>query len=395
MPPQHVLGPQNRGLRLACVRLCLATLFGVAGAAAVLAQEVAPVALGDTEAVTAEKREELYRTLRRHAEVLEAQTAIVKTVAKLVGPAVVHIEADARPRAGRLHDRHQIEEAGSGVIIQLQGRHHVLTNRHVIRGSSPEGVRITLADGRKIHPTLIREDRETDIAVMSVSAPGLIAAGVGDSDRMEIGDFVLAVGSPFGLSHSVTYGIISAKGRHDLELGTANVRFQDFIQTDAAINPGNSGGPLVNLHGRIIGINTAIASSSGGNEGIGFAIPINLFMTVARQLVERGEVARAFLGVNLDQSFGRDEATRIGLPRLVGARVKSLRSGTPAEAADLRAGDVILKLDHVEVENDLHLINLVGLKEVGKTVSLVVLRDRRPFTVEVRLGDRRRYPPEK
>ena len=154
--------------------------------------------------------------------------------------------------------------------------------------------------------------------MLAVSAPDLTAAPVGDSDRMQIGDFVLAVGSPFGLSHSVTFGIISAKGRRKLALGDANtIRFQDFLQTDAAINPGNSGGPLVNLHGEVIGINTAIASDTGVNEGVGFSIPANMFMAVARQLIATGTVTRAFLGVNLDWKFGPAMAAELGLPRPV------------------------------------------------------------------------------
>ena len=154
---------------------------------------------------------------------------------------------------------------------------------------------------------------------------------------MEIGDFVLAVGSPFGLSHSVTFGIISAKGRRDLELGDGEVRYQDFLQTDAAINPGNSGGPLFNLRGEVIGMNTAIASSSGGNEGIGFTIPINMVMMIARQLVERGTVVRAYLGVGLDDSSAPAAATSVGLPRPGGARLKCRRlPASPAEAAKLK-----------------------------------------------------------
>jgi len=173
------------------------------------------------------------------------------------------------------------QSAGSGVIIERKDHYYVLTNWHVIRGAAPAAIKINLADGRCLHPTDVLKDAQTDVAVLPVSAPDLVAASVGDSDRMQIGDFVLAVGSPFGLSHSVTFGIISAKGRRDLRLGNSAVHFQDFLQTDAAINPGNSGGPLVNLHGEVIGINTAIASNSGGNEGIGFSIPINQARRVA------------------------------------------------------------------------------------------------------------------
>jgi serine protease Do len=271
--------------------------------------------------VSPDKRAELYRELRSQAEFLERQSAVIKTVARLVGPTVVFVEADATHRAtGRGGRLGRVEEAGSGVVIALGGRHYILTSRHVVAGTPPEAVEITLADGRHIHPTKVWDDIETDVAVMAVSAPDLVAAALGDSNRMEIGDFVLAVGSPFGLSNSVTFGIISAKGRRDLDLGDSGVRLQDFLQTDAAINPGNSGGPLVNLRGEVIGINTAIASRSGANEGVGFAIPINMFMVVASQLIEHGKVSRAFLGVTLDPAYGPAMAAELGLPRPAGAR---------------------------------------------------------------------------
>jgi serine protease Do len=353
------------------------------------AQPAFQAAMERSGPISPEKRAELYHDLERHRGLLEAQSAIVKTVAKLIGPSVVHIEADAPVQRSR--GRH-LEEAGSGVIIDLQGKHYVLTNRHVIRGSAPEGIKINLADGRRIFPSKVWKDEETDVAVMAVSAPDLVAAPLGNSDRMEIGDFVLAVGSPFGLSRSVTYGIISAKGRRDLKLGDAAVDFQEFLQTDAAINPGNSGGPLVNLRGEVIGINTAIASNSGGSEGIGFAIPINMFMFVGRQLVDRGKVTRAFLGVNLNRKFSPAVAAEIGLPCLVGTQVTGVTKDSPAEAASLQVGDVILQYNHVEVENDEHLINLVRLTEVGSVVPLVVFRDGQTLTVEVELASRSQFP---
>ncbi len=346
-------------------------------------------------AISAERRAELYRQLRSQAEVLEKQAAVVKTVAKLIGPAVVHIEADVTNRQSLQYGagRH-VEESGSGVIVNLKGKFYVLTNRHVIRDALPEGIKIGLHDGRRIHPTKVWGDKETDIAVMAVSAPDLAASPLGDSDRMEIGDFVLAVGSPFGLSHSVTYGIISAKGRRDLALGGTDVRFQDFLQTDAAINPGNSGGPLINLRGEIIGINTAIASNSGGNEGIGFSIPINMFGIIARQLIEHGKVARAFLGVTLDSKFGPAMAAEVGLPRPCGARITGITGDSPAKAAELRVNDVILRFENTPVEDDAHLVNLVSLTEIGKKVRLEVFRDRKSIIVEVAVGDRGRFKPQ-
>ncbi len=338
-----------------------------------------------------EERAELYRVLEQNARVLEAQSAVVKAVARLLGPAVVHIEADSGPRPSlQLGTRRpQVEEAGSGVIVEYRGNHYVLTNRHVIRNSNTEGIKIFLHDGRMVHPTRVLGDEESDIAVMAVSAERLTGAPVGDSDRLEIGDFVLAIGSPFGLSQSVTFGIVSAKGRRDLRLGDARLRLQDFLQTDAAINPGNSGGPLVNLRGEVVGINTAIASASGGNEGIGFAIPVNMFMFAAQQLIEKGRVDRAFLGVNLDARFGADAATAAGLPCPVGARVSGVTAGGPAAAAGVRIGDVILQYGGTPVENDGHLINLVAQTPVGETIELVVFRDRKQVPLEIRLIERK------
>jgi serine protease Do len=372
---------------LVCVGLCTVALAPRQAEA----QPARPAALERTGPISPEKRAELQRLLERHAQVLESQAVVLKTVAKLVGPTVVFIEADVPPQ-NTVHGRaKQVEEAGSGVIIQWKGKHYVLTNRHVLRGAAPEAIKVNLADSRRLHPTRAWEDAETDVAVLAIEGKDLVAAPLGNSDRLEIGDFVLAVGSPFGLSHSVTFGIISGKGRRDLQLGDATIRFQDFLQTDASINPGNSGGPLVNLHGEIIGINTAIASKTGHNEGIGFAIPINMFMAVGRQLIETGKVTRAFLGVTLDAKFGPAMAAELGLPGVMGARVTAVTKGSPAEVARLQVGDVILQFDGTRVEDDAHLINLVSLIDVGKKLPLVVFRDGKTFTVTVEVADRSRF----
>ncbi len=176
-------------------------------------------------------------------------------------------------------------------------------------------------------------------------------------------------------------------------MGDDAVRFQDFLQTDAAINPGNSGGPLCNLRGEIIGINTAIASNSGGNEGIGFSIPINLFMAVARQLIDTGKVTRAFLGVSLDAKFGPAMAAELGMARATGTRVMTVTRGGPAEAAGIRANDVILKLDGTAIDDDAHLVNLVGLIEVGKKVSLEIFRDGKTIVIQAEVADRSKFGP--
>ena len=263
-------------------------------------------------------RDQQYEALAREVDHFQRQANILKTVIKLVSPTVVHIDAERAEMAGRVR-RGTIEEAGSGVIIQLGGKFYVLTNRHVIKNHGKTDIKIRLYDNHEITPLRIWEDADTDIALMLVAGNDLVPARIGDSDQVEIGDAVLALGSPFGLSRSVTSGIISAKGRRDLKLGEQGVRLQDFLQTDAAINPGNSGGPLINMRGEVIGMNTAIVSNSGGFEGIGFSIPINMAMLVARHLIERGVVVRAFLGVQYDRDFDAPMAARLGLPRPYGA----------------------------------------------------------------------------
>jgi serine protease Do len=303
-----------------------------------------------------------------------------------VTPTVVHIEAKRDAEPGR--PSRDVDEAGSGVVIVRDDKYYVVTNRHVIKYSSPTNIFIKLADGRQLHPTQVWGDRTTDIAILALDAEGLVPARLGDSSKLEIGDFVLAVGSPFGLSHSVTYGIISAKGRRDLQLGDDGVQLQDFLQTDAAINPGNSGGPLMNLRGEVIGINTAIASSSGGSEGIGFTIPINMAMVIADQLIDHGALVRAYLGVRLDSAYGPGSTTRVGLPRVEGARVSGITPNSPAETARIVVGDVILEFDGTRVEDDNHLINLVSLTPVNKEVDVRVLRDGEPVNVRVRVSNR-------
>ncbi len=329
-------------------------------------------------------REAEYASLARDVETLDREFGLVKRVVKLVTPTVVHIESRPLERfKGLLH----VEEAGSGVIVQFGTKFYVLTNRHVIRHSSPERIEIHLADGRVFNPTQIWSDSETDVAALSIDASGLAAARLGDSDALEIGDFVLAVGSPFGLSQSVTRGIVSAKGRHNLDLGDDDLKWQNFIQTDAAINPGNSGGPLVNLRGEVVGLNTAIASASGGNEGIGFSIPINIVARMARALVDNHQVPRGFLGVKLDINFNQQRAEALGLTRLVGTRVSQIEPQSPAEKANLRVNDVILEFNGVRIEQDMHLISLVKLTEIGRRVPLTILRDGKLLRTEVEIGE--------
>lgn len=348
----------------------------------------------DAPAATAisSSREQLIHELDAEVSLFEQKGNILKKAVRLAKPSVVHIEARWQ-RENRYNNdvRSSVEEAGSGVIIRLSENDYVLTNRHVIKRAEMENIKIQLSDGRLVKPRRVWNDPGTDVAVIQVVEDRLVPARIGDSRQVEIGDFVLAVGSPFGLSHSITYGIISAKGRRDLQLGDDSVRYQDFMQTDAAINPGNSGGPLINLRGQVIGINTAIASNSGGNDGIGFTIPINMAMVVAKQLVANGRVTRAFLGVQLDARFGPSDAATLGLPRPMGARISGITPNSPAAGTELQRGDVILEFDGINIEDDSHLVNQVSLTPINTEVSVVIHRDGSRKTIKVKVGDRSQF----
>ena len=347
-------------------------------------------------------RDALFDELAADANRFQRQYGIVKRVVRLVRPTIVHIDTyvPATPsQPGSESTQPAVDEAGSGIIFKMDQQFYVLTNRHVVDRAALSNVTIRTDDGELLAPKKLWADPGTDVAVIRVEGTDLMPARLGDSSAVEIGDFVLAVGSPFGLSHSVSYGIISAKGRWDLELGQGNgaVRFQDFLQTDAAINPGNSGGPLLNLRGEVIGINTAIASNSGGNEGIGFSIPIKLAINVAMQLIEQGTVSTAYLGVRLDRDFLRKSVQQpaileqYGLARPGGARVKSVTEHSPAAEARLQPDDVILEFDGVRVEDDDHLINLVSLTPLNQVVALMIVRQQRSYLVHVRVGRRRDF----
>lgn len=333
-------------------------------------------------------REQQFEELSRDVDALSRELGIYKRVAKLVSPSVVHVEATPLPQ---YRFRRDIEEAGSAVLVRFRGQDYVLTNRHVIKHSQADLIRLELNDGRQLQPQKIWSDTETDVAVMRVEADDLIPARIGNSDNAEIGEIVLAFGSPFNLRRSVTRGIISAKGRSNLDLGEGEVVYQKFLQTDAAINPGNSGGPLVNLRGEVIGLNTAIASNSGGNEGIGFSIPINIAVRIMRQLIETGVVEGGFLGVKLDIKFDSASARYVGLNELRGTRITGITDGSPAAEAGLQVNDVVLSFDGLQIQNDQHLINLVKRTEIGRRVELTVFRDRQMLTQYVQVGRRNDY----
>ena len=254
--------------------------------------------------------------------------------------------------------RREMGTAGSGVIVDAE-RGYVLTNAHVVRGATL--IEVSTRDKRRLRAELIGHDPGTDLAVLRIKAEQLTAVPLGDSDQVQVGDFVLAVGNPFGLGQTVTSGIVSALGRTGDGAGAG---YEDFIQTDASINPGNSGGALVTLDGRLIGINTAIFSQTGGNVGIGFAVPINMARNVVEQIVAYGEVKRGRIGV-LVQDVTPELAQTLGLESR-GAVVSALEPGSPAERAGLLKGDVVMAIDDTPIRDAAHLHNLVGLKPVGE-----------------------------
>ncbi len=337
---------------------------------------------------------------------------VLNKVYRVAEPSVVHIQAFKIERNSSQKQLDSIEEAGAGVIFKYNDGFYVVTNRHVIADTDLNSsrvvltsgrfvdkrsdrtatfeVRIQLSDGRFFNPTEIRMDRGTDMAIMYVDAENLTPSKFGDSDEVGIGDFVVAVGSPFGLSHSVSYGIVSAQGRRDLELGSEGVHFQDFLQTDAAINPGNSGGPLLNLRGEVVGINTAIASNSGGSDGIGFTVPSNMVARVAQHLIDYGYVRRGFMGVTLDNNYNHEAASKLGLDTVFGARVRSVNPDSPAAGVDISNGDVILKYNGKVIENDSHLVNAVSMTEIGKSIPLEIYRAGSRKTVYVTIQERTR-----
>ena len=275
------------------------------------------------------------------------------------------------PDGGRMPGRSGV---GSGVIVDAAGI--VLTNNHVVEGA--DEVTVELTDGREFKASEIKTDPDSDLAVIRLAdAKDLPVAKLGDSDKLSIGDWVIAIGNPFELETTVSAGIISGKGR---ELG--GIRRAQFLQTDAAINPGNSGGPLVNLEGEVIGINTAIASNSGGYQGVGFAIPVNLARWVSRQLIEKGEVERAFIGVQMGP-LDTKMATKLGVAGRKGVLVNDVVPGSPAAEAGVQELDVITGFDDQPIEGTRALQELVERSAIGRKHRLSVLRDGKPLTLDV------------
>ena len=276
-----------------------------------------------------------------------------------------------------------IQGIGSGVIVDGD-EGLVVTNHHVVNGA--EEVVVTLQDRREFEATLVGSDPGTDVALLRIEADDLVALPPGDSDSLEVGDFVVAIGNPFGLGQTVTLGIVSALGRSGLGILGGIEGYEDFIQTDASINRGNSGGALVDLDGQLVGINTAINSPSGGSVGIGFAVPTRIVNAVVEQLLDFGEVRRGVLGVVIS-NVSPDVAEGLGLDATTGAVVSQVMEGSPAEQADIRPYDVIVSIDGEAVEGAADLRNRVGLVRLGEEVVVGLLREGERLEKTVAIGE--------
>ena len=272
----------------------------------------------------------------------------------------------------------EVQSAGSGVIVDaING--YILTNHHVIEGA--EKIQISLINGETLDAEVIGSDPATDIALLKVDSKNLIDIKIGDSDIVQVGDFVIAIGNPFGLSHTVTSGIVSALGR----TGISNNGYEDFIQTDASINPGNSGGALVNMKGELVGINSAIISRSGGNVGIGFAVPSEIAQSIMQQILDFGEVRRGLLGVSI-QSIDSENASALGVEIDYGALISSIEPGSAAEKAGLQVDDIIIQIDNEKISNSRELANAIGLKGSGEEVEIQLVRNNNKINVIAILG---------
>jgi Do/DeqQ family serine protease len=323
----------------------------------------------------------------------EYGTPSVAPLVKRVTPAVVNIAVHAQVQINNplFNDplfrqffrvppsfTQETQTVGSGVIVDAANG-YVLTNNHVVQNA--DTIQVTLRDKRSFRAKLIGRDPSTDVAVLKIPADDLTALTMGDSDQVEVGDFVLAIGNPFGLGQTVTSGIVSALGRSGLRIEG----YEDFIQTDASINPGNSGGALIDLEGRLIGINTAIVAPSGGNVGVGFAIPINMARSIMDQIIKFGHVEHGYIGVAV-QDLTPDIAAALHTNRTDGALIANIASGSPADQAGLQPGDIIIAVDNTPITNRAQFLNMIGMAHLHHDLAITYERSGTQNTVAVAVG---------
>jgi serine protease Do len=313
---------------------------------------------------------------------MATQEAFV-AVAKAVTPAVVSVTITTKPKSSipffhnfqfNFPEPQPEKGMGSGVIVTADG--YILTNNHVVDDAEKNGIKVTLSDNREFSGTVIGKDPTTDVAVIKIDAKDLPVAALGNSDSVEVGQWVLAIGNPLGLTSTVTAGIVSALGRNiDVTTSPQNYGISNFIQTDAAINPGNSGGALVNIKGEVIGINAAIATRSGYNQGYGFAIPINLVRKMAEDLIAYGRVKRPWLGIKMKSELDETDARALGMSKPAGVLVQDVIPGTPADKAGIKAGDVILSVNGKDVNAANEIQTIIAEHKPGDAVSVKIYRD--------------------
>ncbi len=338
-------------------------------------------------------------------EILDRSAKAFASVVKDVKPAVVHVKVTSSVTASQDIEqffnhpfferffgpqfqppdsqpqprKRQQYGAGSGFIISKEG--HILTNNHVVENA--EKITVTLADNQEVDAELVGTDPQSDVALIKINVPDVLPTiTLGDSDALEVGEWVIAIGNPFGLEQTVTVGVVSAKGRSRVGIN----EYENFIQTDAAINPGNSGGPLLNIHGEVVGINSALYSRTGGYMGIGFAIPINMVKSIEDQLQKHGKVTRGWLGVAI-QDVTEDLAKSFGLEKAKGILVSETQPDSPADKAGIRQGDVLLSLNGIELKDVADLRNKVALVIPGTEVAVQLMREGKPLDINVEIGE--------
>lgn len=363
-------------LVVVCVPLVLAGCSGPAGDEPLFFKSKRPAA--EAESPVKEVPADILATQRAFSQVSKKVTPSVVNISTVSRKKLIRPFPDMPPLFNEFFGGGQARRdrsLGSGFIISRDG--YIVTNDHVIRDA--ESIRVKLSNDSVYEARVVGGDPKTDIAVIKIDAADLPTVVLGDSDRLEVGQWAIAIGNPFGLERSMTVGVISATGRSNVGIET----IENFIQTDASINPGNSGGPLLNIHGEVIGINTAIVAAG---QGIGFAIPANMARPIIAQLVEKGKVTRAWLGVGI-RPVTEEVAASLGLNKPVGALITELYEGGPAERGGIQPGDLLINFGGIEVRDPAHLQQLVAEARVGESARITVMRNGRRVDLSVKTGN--------